>query len=75
MNQALKVTTPAPERIVLKRRIGSTAYNVGMFFNPDSKETLGEKVQRLLINDLQNVPENVILKPLQVGWLSERGSA
>jgi len=58
----------------MRRRIGSTTYNVGIFFNPDAKETLDEKVRRLLINDLQCPPGNAKIETLQAGWLSERGS-
>ena len=76
MNQTSKDTTRAPEQNVLQRRIGSTTYHVGIFFRNDAKETLDEKVRRLLMNDLQNMPENGTIEPLQAGWLSEeRGSA
>jgi hypothetical protein len=65
----------APEPFVLQRRIGSTLYKVGIYFNPEAKETLNEKVQRLLKNDLQSAPECVKMDSLQADWLSERGSA
>ena len=64
----------ASEPFVLQRRIGSTLYKVGIYFNPEAKETLNEKVRRLLKNDLQSAPENATMKALQAGWLSERSS-
>ena len=65
-----------PEPFVLQRRIGSTAYHVGIFFKEDAKETLKDKVIRLLKNDLNYLGENGTIEPLQAGWLSEeRGSA
>ena len=75
MNQTLNRTIAAPEPVVLQRQIGSTVYNIGIHLNPEAKETLDDKVRRLLINDLQCAPENATIKPLQAGWLSERGSA
>ena len=64
-----------PEHIVLKRRIGSTTYHVGIYFNGDASETLHEKVCRLLTNELQSSPKCAIISPLQAGRLSERSSA
>jgi hypothetical protein len=64
----------APEPFVLQRRIGSTTYRVRLHFNPNAKETLNEKVQRLLKNDLQSAPDSVKMESLQADWLSERGS-
>ena len=65
----------ASEPFVLQRRIGSTLYKVGIYFNPEAKETLNEKVRRLLKNDLQSATENAIIKLSQADWLSERSSA
>ena len=73
MDQTIKSAASKP--FVMKKRIGSTTYNVGIFFKEDAKETLDEKVRRLLVNDLQNEPDNGTIKPLQADWLSERGSA
>ena len=64
-----------PEPFVLHRQIGSTAYRVKLSFSPDAKETLDDKVMRLLKNDLQSIPGNGTIEPLQTGWLSERSSA
>ena len=73
MNCTVKKIT-ASEPFVLQRRIGSTLYKVGIHFNPEAKETLNEKVQRLLKNDLQSAPESGTMKSLQADWLSERTS-
>ena len=72
-------TTPknqdaAPGPIILQRKIGSTLYKLGIHFNPDARETLEEKIRRLLKNDLKSAPENVTMNSLQAGWLPERGS-
>ena len=75
MTKTSKNPTTNPEPLVLRRRIGSTTYRVRIFFNPDAKETLDDKVLRLLKNELQSSPENATMKPLQAGWLSERSSA
>ena len=73
MNSTVKQTT-TPEPLILHRKIGSTVFKVGIHFNPEAKETLDEKVRRLLKNELQSAAENATIKPLQAGWLSERGS-
>ena len=73
MNTANNQTT-TPEPFVLRRQIGSTTFRVRLFFNPDARETLDEKVRRLLKNDLQSAPENATIGSLQAGWLSERSS-
>ena len=75
MNCTVKMKNAAPEQFVLQRRIGSTLYKVGIHFNPEAKETLNEKVQRLLKNDLQSAMESVKMESLQADWLSERSSA
>ena len=72
MNTVKMLTTPEP--YVLHRRIGSTTYRVRLYFNPNPKETLDDKIKRLLKNDLQSAPEKATMESLQAGWLSERGS-
>ena len=72
MNSVKNLTNP--ESFVLQRRIGSTTFKVNVHFNKASRETLEEKVLRLMKNDLSFVLENVTMKPLQADWLSERGS-
>ena len=72
MNTVKKLTTPEP--YVLHRQIGSTTYRVRLHFNPNQRETLDEKVRRLLKNDLQSASQNATMDSLQADWLSERGS-
>jgi len=72
MNTAKRMTTPEP--FVLQRQVGSTFYRVRLHFNPNPRETLDEKVRRLLKNDLQSAPQNATMESLQADWLSERGS-
>jgi len=60
-------TQAATESFVLRRRIGSTTYRVGIYFNPNAKETLKDKVCRLLKNDLQSAPEDATMASLQAG--------
>ena len=74
MNNTAKQPTTIPEPFVLHRQIGSTNFRVRLYFNPDARETLDEKVRRLLKNDLQSAPENATIEALQAGWLSERSS-
>jgi len=73
MNTATQSTT-TPEPFVLHRQIGSTTFRVRLHFNPDARETLDEKVRRLLKNDLQSASGDATMVPLQAGWLSERSS-
>ena len=87
MNQTPKSPTN-PESFVIHRRIGSTTFLVNVHFSEESRETLEEKALRLMKNELFSLnkshstkkdlhiqPNNVKIKPLQAGWLSERGSA
>jgi hypothetical protein len=48
MKAVEKQASATTESLVLFRRIGSTTYRVGIYFNPNAKETLNEKVCRLL---------------------------
>ena len=69
-----KQTMATTESFVLRRRIGCTVYRLGIYFNPNAKETLTDKVCRLLKNDLQSAPEDATMASLQAGCLSERGT-
>lgn len=64
--------TAAPEPSVIQRRIGSTLFNVNIFYNKNASETLEEKIIRLLKNDLQAMPRNGTMEPLQAVRLPER---
>ena len=41
-----------PEPAVFQKRIGSTTYNVKVHFSQTSKETIGDKILRLIENDV-----------------------
>ena len=36
------------------RRIGSTVYEVNVYFRQDAKETMDDKIMRIIRNDIQN---------------------
>ena len=72
MSNAQKHQTTAPEPFALYRKIGSTHYKVGIHFSQNAKETLDDKVRRLLKNDLLTASGDAKLDSLQAGWLSER---
>ena len=74
MNQTINRTIAVPEPIVLSRRIGSTIYNIGIYFNPEATETLDDKALRLINNDLNLAPQNVTMGLSQTGWLPEGSS-
>jgi hypothetical protein len=72
-------TTPCPVRsepgnIFLSKRIGSTTYRVGVHFNPASKETLQDKILRLVKNDLNLTPPCVKMGSPQTGGMLEGDS-
>jgi hypothetical protein len=72
MNTVMRTTTPEP--FVLHRQIGSTAYRVRLHFNTDAKETLDDKVLRLLKNDLCQSSSHVTMGLSQTSRLPERSS-
>jgi hypothetical protein len=37
----------------MRKRIGSTAYEVEVHFNPESRETLGDKILRLIRSEME----------------------
>ena len=47
-------TTTEQTAPVLIRKIGKTTYMVGIYFSPTSKETMDDKVLRLIKNDICN---------------------
>ena len=48
-------TTTEQTAPVLVRKIGKTTYMVGIHFSQTSKETMDDKVLRLIKNDIRNV--------------------
>ena len=73
MNTANNQTT-TPEPFVLQRRIGSTLYRVRARFSETNKETLDDKILRLLKNDLNTAPGHGKMDLLQTGRLLEGSS-
>lgn len=49
-----KKEQPAHESSVFTKRIGSTNYRVSVHFSDTSRETMNEKIMRLLKNEAQN---------------------
>jgi hypothetical protein len=61
--------------IRLNKRIGSTTYEVHSYFNPTAKETIEEKILRILKNDLTSGKNRGIMRMSQTELLPERSSA
>jgi len=72
LNEAL--TCRSTEPTILRKQIGSTTYTVSVHFNQAVKETLKEKIMRVIKNDLQSQAKHGIMESLQAGWLPERSS-
>lgn len=62
------------EPVTMRKRIGSTVYEVRVRFNPDAKETMDDKILRLVRNDLNTPPRDAKMALPQTGRLPERGS-
>jgi len=62
-------------KMTMQKRIGSTVYETSIFFNPDAKETMSDKILRLIKNDLNLMPNHATIQSLQAGRLSERSYA
>ncbi len=43
-----------PDAPVVRRKINGTTYLVKIHFNPDSKETLQDKLERMLVNEVNH---------------------
>ena len=50
-------TTAKAEQPDMVKRIGKTTYRVKVYFNPNSKETITDKIFRLLRNEVQQSPK------------------
>jgi len=57
------------------QRIGSTVFTVNIYFKGDSKETLEDKMFRMMKSDLYNERFCANIKEPQAVTLPERGSA
>jgi len=47
--------TEKPEQPDLVKRIGGTTYHVKVHFNPNSKETMQDKIMRMLRNEVSRL--------------------
>ncbi|GHV11581.1 hypothetical protein FACS1894219_02950 [Clostridia bacterium] len=74
MNNTLKSPTNHPEPIAFKHKIGSTLFEVNVRFDKAGKESLEEKILRMMRNDLKNGGKCAIIGTPQANWLPERGS-
>ena len=62
-------------KMTMQKRIGSTVYETGVYFNPEAEETMTDKILRLIKNDLNLNTKDATIQMLQAGRLSERSSA
>ncbi|MCL2034226.1 MAG: transposon-encoded TnpW family protein [Oscillospiraceae bacterium] len=72
MNHLIQNSTQITEPFVLQRRIGSTTFRVNARFSETSKETLDDKILRLLKSDLNHTENHATIDLLQTGRLPER---
>ncbi len=63
-------TTP----LTMCKRIGSTVYEVNLCFNQDTKETMEDKILRVIRNDLNNPPADGNMAVPQANRPPERSS-
>lgn len=47
------VSDEKEEHPVLEKKIGRTRYHVHLFFDPNSKETMQQKIMRMMKNELE----------------------
>ena len=58
MNTEKNISTATEaEQPDLVKRIGKTTYKVKIHFNPDSRETMSDKIIRLLRNEVSQSPK------------------
>jgi len=74
-NTSQSVVKNCDVKMTMRKRIGSTVYEVNVTCNPDARETMSEKILRLIKNDLHFSPRPATIKMLQAGRLSGRSSA
>ena len=46
-------TNSSQENAVFQKKIGRTRYHVHLFFDPNSKETMQQKIMRMMKNELE----------------------
>ena len=52
-----KTTTTKAEQPDLVKRIGKTTYRVKVHFNPNSRETMSDKIIRMLKNEVNQMKD------------------
>ena len=68
-----KINSPQ-EPYRFTKRLGSTVYEVNVYFNQDAKEKMEDKILRLIKNDYDYSQNNGIMEVLQTERLPERSS-
>ena len=53
-NDKTTTTTPRAEQPDLVKTIGKTTYRVKVYFNPNSRETMSDKIIRMIRNEVKN---------------------
>jgi len=69
MQTATKGTAAKPHKIL--KRIGSTNYEVSIHFSQTSKESLEDKMLRLMVRETKSLPLNVPQSPLTAAGTEE----
>ena len=54
-DKIITTTTPKADPPDLVKRIGKTTYHVKVHFNPDSRETMSDKIMRMLRNEVRKM--------------------
>ena len=67
---------PQQNYYYINRRIGSTNYKVKVYFSDTERETMEEKILRMVKNDaMQSATECAIMNPPQMSRQSERSAS
>lgn len=61
MNETTEHAVPSPPDNTFSLKIGRTTYAVGVYFSETSKETLNDKIERMVERDLLDLKNNQIL--------------
>ena len=56
-NQQTKPTATAERKPDLVKKIGKTTYRVNVHFNPKARETMSDKIIRMLRNEIAQAPK------------------
>ena len=57
-SEKTNTTTAKEEKPDFVKRIGNTSYRVRVYFNQNSKETISDKINRMLHNEVSQAPKN-----------------